>query len=569
MNDVLSPAGISEPTTAEGTVVADHMIDTLVAWGVRRVFSCPGSTEAAFLHAAAKRDDMDVLLTTHESIAVSMADGYGRVTGEPAVAYLHANVGLTNGLSHLYAAQLAKSPVVVLTGLKQTQIQGRDGFTTAPYIRDFVRQYSKWTWQSLRADAVVKDVARALQISSTTPQGPTWIGLSQDLVEDAAQSSGVTPPRLAVDGRVRASETAVRATAELLQLAQRPIIVAGADIAIASVRGQGTKYLIELAERLGLPVFVEDRRGFERTVFPTSHEQFAGLYDVGRASVASADLVLFIGARCFLEFEAPTRSDIPAHAKVVHTHPDPAEVGKIHGADVAAVADSTSFLEDLLAHIDPVGGSTPTLNCLQAREEQIATKDGAVSFTFDDARLPTVAQVMGALADNLDANSIVVGDATTSGKALIHAVEGTEATLHTTSSGSLGWGTGAAMGIKLAKPDSRVIAVCGDGAFQFGLQGLWTAARYQIAVTYVVVNNEAYAAVGAAISRYTGGLSVKEREIAVDLGGPSLADVARGFGVQATRVEGISGLIAELQASRDATGPVVLEIMTDPLDLGP
>ena len=83
------------------------------------------------------------------------------------------------------------------------------------------------------------------------------------------------------------------------------------------------------------------------------------------------------------------------------------------------------------------------------------------------------------------------------------------------------------------------------------------------------MNNEAYAAVGAAIRRYTGGLSDKEREIAVDLRGPSLADVAKGFGVQATKVEGIGGLIRELQSSRDATGPVVLEIMTDPLDLGP
>ncbi|MGH3492986.1 MAG: thiamine pyrophosphate-binding protein, partial [Sciscionella sp.] len=148
------------------------LLDLLHDWGVRRVFTCPGSTEAAVLDALVDRDDIELVLTTHESVAVSMADGLARATGEPSVAYLHANVGLGNGLANLYAAQIAYSPLVVLTGIKPAIIQSRAGFTTARRMRDLVGQFVKDDWQSLTADAVVEDVNRAFSLAVTEPSGP-------------------------------------------------------------------------------------------------------------------------------------------------------------------------------------------------------------------------------------------------------------------------------------------------------------------------------------------------------------------------------------------------------------
>ncbi|WP_375002759.1 thiamine pyrophosphate-binding protein [Aeromicrobium sp. CTD01-1L150] len=555
--------------THETGLAADSLLDVLVEWGIGSVFICPGSTEAAFLHEVSRRSDIDIILTTHESIAVSMADAHGRATGEPAVAYLHANVGLTNGLSHLYAAQLAHSPVVLLTGLKQTQIQGRGGFTTAPHMRDFVRQYSKWTWQSLRADAVASDVARALQVSATAPQGPTWVGLSQDLVEAAASRGAGPRGRHTIADAVRAPSASVTRTVDLLLTSRSPIIVAGADVASASSRGHGARLLAALAEQLVAPVFVEDRRGFERTVLPTSDPHFAGLYDVTRPSVAGSDLVLFVGAKCFLEFEAPVRSDVPVGAKLVHTHPDPAEVAKIHGVDVAAVSDSVTFLDDVLTELktrEPVARLGAAVEI--AREEQQQVIGRVLPGPSADDRV-TVGQVMDALSRTLDGGTLVVGDATTSGKALIHAVECSEATIHTTSSGSLGWGVGAALGFKLAQPEKRVVAVCGDGAFQFGIPGLWTAVRYNIDVTYIVVNNESYAAVGAAIRRYAGSVTDEERALTVDLAGPRLSAVAEGFGLRGFVARTLKDFTAALEAAAQAKGPCLVEVVTDPLDMGP
>lgn len=546
-------------------LAADRLVETLNDWGVKYVFTCPGSTEAAFLHAAVSANtSFQVVLTTHESIAVSMADGFARISQAPAVAYLHANVGLTNGLGHLYAAQLAQSPVVILTGLKQTEIQGRGGFTTTPHIRDFVRQYTKWDWQSLRADDVAFDVSRALQLSSTTPKGPTWIGLPQDLMEAPAHAELRSAEKLYVDAATRPSEGAIASTAALIASARRPIVVAGADVARA---GQAAIAMLQqLAERLGAPVFVEDRRGFERSVLPTSHPQFAGLYDVHRPSVADSDLILFIGSKCFVEFEAATRRDVPASAAIVHVHSDAAEVGKIYGADISVVADSGAFLRDLLDSLDLVpiveSGHLDTA-CDEQKQIHMEALSGITT-----SPLPSVGHVMHALSRHFDSNTVVVGDATTSGKALIHAVEGTDAILHTTSSGSLGWGVGAAMGIKLGEPSKDVVAVCGDGAFQFGLQGIWTAVRFRIPVTYVVINNSAYAAVGAAIRRYTGSLTLNERSLAVDISGLSIAEIGLAFGARGQRIWDVDSLAAALREG-PGDGPLVVEIMTDTTDLGP
>lgn len=112
-----------------GTSVTRGLLDVLTAWGIDRIYCCPGSTEAALLDALVTRSDMKLVLVTHESVAVAMAEGQARTTGGPAVAYVHTNVGMANGLAHLSSAQLSHAPVLVLNGLKATTLTGRGAFT--------------------------------------------------------------------------------------------------------------------------------------------------------------------------------------------------------------------------------------------------------------------------------------------------------------------------------------------------------------------------------------------------------------------------------------------------------
>lgn len=539
---------------------ANTLLDVLRDWGVRQVFSCPGSTEAAVLDALVGRDRPELVLTTHESVAVSMADGLARATGEPSVAYLHTNVGLANGVAHLYAAHLARSPVTVLTGLKPTAIQGREGFTTAPYVRDLVRQHVKWAWQSVSPEAVPEDVNRALRTSLGEPCGPTWVGLSQDLLGGEHPVPGPDVTRFRPRARTRPDPAGVVAAAAALCGARRPVLVAGAEVA----RHRASAALGALAERIGAPVLHEDRRTFQRSAFPTDHPHYAGMYSPTHRAVREADVLFFAGARVFTEFEAPDGKDLPPGALVLHSHVDGHEVGRLHGVDVGLVGDTALVLADLLAE-------------LPAPTEPSEPGDGWVGALraawLDRAPLPSGAgfpghldldAVVAELAGALEPGTPVVVDATTAGAALLRDLPQVPDQLFATASGSLGWGAGAALGVALGRPGQRVVAVLGDGVFQFGVPALWTAVRHRIPVTFLVLNNQTYSAVASALHRYGGAARRSGVWPGTDIAGPRIATIAEGFGVPALRVEGAAGLRKGWADLAGTPGPVLLEVMTGP-----
>ncbi|MFI6070207.1 thiamine pyrophosphate-binding protein [Actinoplanes sp. NPDC051343] len=541
------------------------VLETLLAWGVRRVFTCPGSTEASFLDATLDHPDFEVVLTPHESVAVSAADGYARGTREAAVAYLHTHVGLANALANLNAARLARSPVIVLTGLKPARLQSHRGFTCVPDTGRLAEPYVKHQWQSLRTEDLPEDLNRALRLALTEPSGPVWVGLSQDLMNAACEAPVPDPARYRPQARTAADPRQVRDAARLLASARRPLLVAGAEVA----RHGAVAELIALSERLGAPVVNEDRRTFERPGFPTSHPHYAGLYDAKRPAVGDRDVILFAGCHCFTEFEVPGRPDVPAAARVIHLHTDAAEIGAIYGVDVGVVADERLALAQLLAEIpEPTAQDLSFHDRLASvRAEHLADRG---PLPPGRAGVENVAAVADALAGLVTDDTTVVGDATTSGAILLRRLpQDPPHQHHTTSSGSLGWGMGAALGLKLAHPEREVIAVLGDGAFQFSPQALWVAARYRIEVTYVVMNNESYAAVGAALRRYGGTAAARGTYPGKDLSGIDVAAIARGYGVLARRVHHADELPAAMADARAHPGPALIEIMTDPDYLGP
>ncbi len=158
------------PAQAVPAIDGAHAIfDILRDWKIDLLFTCPGSTEAAVLDASLEYPDMRVILTTHESVAVAAADAYARVSGSPAIAYLHANVGLANGIAHLTCAQNARTPLVVLNGLKSTAIANRDGFTSSPFQQDFIRQLVKRSRVALTTAGIPGDLTRTLQAAVAEP----------------------------------------------------------------------------------------------------------------------------------------------------------------------------------------------------------------------------------------------------------------------------------------------------------------------------------------------------------------------------------------------------------------
>ncbi len=558
-------------TTTVASNGAEAIFEVLRGWGVRYVFICPGSTEAAFLDASFAYPDISIMTAMHESVVVAMADGYARATGKLAVAYLHTNVGLTNGLAHLSCAQLTNSPIVILNGLKSTRIQNQGAFTTAPSIRDFVRQYVKWDWQTLRADALAEDVNRACKLAAAEPQGPTYLAISQDLLETETQVPVPPVAHYQVSARTRPDPDQVATAAQLLVHASRPLIIAGDEV----TRTNAGSELLALVEHLEAPFLLDDRTTLESTFCPTGHAHYSGLYVSRLQAVNDADVIVLAGTSTLVGFDWSSTPAFPIGTPLIHLSADASEIGKIYPADVPLVGNAKLGLADLLAALaqESISNSVQrqaylrsTRDAYLAAREQ-AREESASQRSTIPVRVPAL---MLELANCLTPQTVVVSEPITSAvPALTHIYPEVEGGFYTTPSGSLGWAMGAALGIKLAEPDKEVLALVGDGVFQFGIQALWTAVHYNLPVIFVVINNQSYAAVKAALHRHRGVALQRQEFPWADISGPHIAEIGHGFGATSFRVELLADLAPTFQMVREQGGPAVIEVMTDRSDIGP
>jgi thiamine pyrophosphate-dependent acetolactate synthase large subunit-like protein len=540
-------------------------LSVLRDWGVDVIFTCPGSTEGGFLDASLAYPELRLILTTHESIAVAAADGYARVTGRAAVAYLHTNVGLANGVGHLYCAKLARSPVILLNGTKSTAISNRDGFTTAPHMRDHVRQYVLWDRMVLRAEDAADDLVRALKIATAEPGGPVYLGLPQDLLEGPVAPVVPDVRRRKVTGERRPAAAAVAEAARSLAAGRAVLILAGSDIARTGARDA----VLDLARRLDAPVILEDRRSIEALGILASDPRFVGFYSLEHPAVRACDVLFLAGTASIMEAEPPREPALPAGAVILHLCSDPAEIAKVNPCDVPLTGHARLALEDIIAALPPPEAAKLAARQTYQRDARAAYVAGAqrkhAAAAADAAHDPIVPPaLMHALAAALPDDCTVVGDSTTAAIDLMDLViAGSSREYFKTSGGSLGWGMGAAVGMKLAQPERDIVCVIGDGVFQFGIQALWTAVSHRLRILFLIVDNASYAAVKAAIVRFRRG-DASGPFPASDISGPNYAGIAQNFGAFGVTVRDLNDLPAALRAARAHDGPSVVSVSTDP-----
>ncbi|MFC9985934.1 thiamine pyrophosphate-binding protein [Microbacterium keratanolyticum] len=545
---------------------ADDVLDVLRGWQVPYVFCCPGTSETPLLDALADPANAgrgpEFLLTTHEAISVSMADGFARASGEVGVAYLHTNVGLANGLAHLYAAQLARSSVALLTGVKGTATLPHRALTTSSRILDTAAPYSGYTWQNLRGEDLMTDIDRVLWKTTVVPEQPAVLTIPQNHIGRTRADSGGFRRRRAARQSAHADE--LKDAVALLQKARRPVIIAGTDIA-----RRGAEAEIErIAERLGAPVLVESRRDLERWAFRTDHPHYAGLFDPRSPLFAEADLLVLAGAPTPLEFSAE-RPILPHGVPLLHIAEDAGEPGRRQTPAASIVGDTGAVLRSIRQLLEQESAARRTQGWLDRARGVFATQRAAwaeqVPVRATGAEF-SAASAMRVLAEELPDDRPVVLDAVTSTLPLLRFIERPRRdTLFATASGSLGWGMGAALGVTLARQE-RTVAVVGDGVVQFGVPALWTASHYRIPATYVVVNNGRYQAVIAGLVGINGTAHAEGTYPLTDIGGVDIAALARSFGIGAERVHGSDELRAALAADRVRSaddGPYLIEVMVN------
>jgi benzoylformate decarboxylase len=520
--------------------VRDATFEVFRRRGLTTLFANPGSTEVPFL--AGLPDDLRFVLALHEGSVVSLATGFALGRGEPALAVLHTTAGLGNAVGALATARVNRAPLVVVVGQQDRRHLVFEPFL-AGRLAGLAGDYPVWVDQPVRAQDVPGAIDRAWH-EAATHAGPAlvivpmddWAASVDDDREDAAagrvvRSTGADP-------------AAVGELAAFLRDASAPAIVvgAGADDPDTWVA------LVALAQRLVAPVFQESFGA--RAGFPQDHANFAGFLPADRPrlreKLAPYDAVLVVGAPVFRQSPyAPGRLTTGQRLALVS-----ADADEVHRSPVE------------LAVLGP-----PADVC-RALAEQLPQRDAAPPTPFTSPPAPELAEpltashVLAALAERLPPDTIVVEEAPVDRPELHDRLLAREPLGFVSAAmGGLGFALGGATGLRMARPDRPVVAVVGDGSSIYGIQALWSAAHYGVGVLFVILSNGGYAIMDRLAERHE--LPAPWPGFDVDL-----AQVARGFGCDARRIEEHDELVAALDdvvpglAVRDR--PLLLDVAIAP-----
>ncbi|MFD4555110.1 thiamine pyrophosphate-binding protein [Streptomyces sp. NPDC058469] len=530
------------------------LLDILRGEGVDRVFGNPGTTELPFLAALSETEDApEYVLGVHEGAVVSMADGYARGTGRPSFVSLHIAAGLANGLIGLLNARRSRTPLVVTAGQQDRRHLQQDPMLSGDLL-GLATPAVKATYDIQHARDLPLALRRAFAQSQRPPAGPVFLSLPMDLLAEDTEvevPARTTPPR-------QGPAPGLDRAAVLLGGAARPAIVAGDGVG----REDAVAALVRTAEACGATVHHQPMA--DCLNFPATHPLYAGMlpprHDAIRATLSSYDTVLIVGAHAFTPHHYSPGPALPPGLTVVQLDSDADEIGRNFPADaglVGSLAPSLRRLAELLR--EQVPDHTAKARILRAGERHTAERDrvdSAARAAYSSAPLAPWAAAH-AVARGLSPDAVVVEEAITVGLLLRRLLRLDRPGSYThTVGGGLGWGIGAAVGRSLAEPGRPVVSVLGDGCALFGLQGLWSAARQQVPVLFVVMGNGSYRTLQDTYEAMGG----KDSCPGTELGALDFTQAARFFGVDAVRADSADHLRELVAGADELTRPLLVDV---------
>jgi benzoylformate decarboxylase len=513
--------------------VREAVIGFLRASGATTLFGNPGSTELPMFRNWP--DDFRYVLGLNEAIAVAMADGFARATGAAAAVNLHSSAGVGHGLGNLVTAFRNHAPVVIIAGQQARALLPSDPFLGAESPGEFPKPFVKWAIEPARAQDVPLAVARAFAISMQAPRGPTLVSVPADDWD----MPGIPVQARPHPGDPQPSAAALAEAMAALKQSHRPAFVVGAEVDEQGAWDDVTA----LAERFGAAVFEAPRN--YRASFPESHPLFAGFLPPHRQGVASAlaghDLALVLGAPAFTYHVETQGPFLPDGAQLVHITCDPQAA--------ARATEGRSILGDVGAAIRSLLKAAPAAGAPAPAPVRRPPLEAA------PARPIPVGYLMQTLARTRPSDSVIVEEAPSSRAAMQARLPiDTPGGFFTTASGGLGYGLPAAVGVALANPGRRTIAIIGDGSSLYAIQALWTAVQWALPLTIVIVNNGGYEALK------TFGRMLQIPPVGVELPGLDFCALARGQGCEAVRIEQGEELAAALGDAFAAPGPRLIDV---------
>jgi acetolactate synthase-1/2/3 large subunit len=543
---------------------SEILVRSLQAEGVKFLWGYPGGAVLYIYDALYKQDSIEHVLVRHEQAAVHAADGYARATGEVGVALVTSGPGVTNAITGIATAYMDSIPMVIITGQVPTPAIGLDAFQECDTV-GITRPIVKHNFLVKDVKELASTIKKAFHIARSGRPGPVVVDIPKDVSLKTAPFHYPESIAMRSYNPVRKGHAGqIRKAVQLLLGAKRPYIYTGGGV----ILGEACRELRELADLLGFPC-TNTLMGLGG--IPSSDPKFLGMLGMhgtyeANMTMQHCDVLLAVGARFDDRVIGNPKHFASVERKIIHVDIDPSSISKRVKVDVPIVGDVKDVLTELIAQIKEATAK-PDAAALQAWWSQIGTWKQRECLKYRDSseviKPQMVVETLHRLTRGTDAYITSDVGQHQMWAAQYYGFDEPRRWINSGGLGTMGVGLPYAMGIKLAKPESDVFCITGEGSIQMCIQELSTCLQYRTPVKILSLNN-----------RYLGMVRQWQQ---LDYGGryshsymdalPDFVKLAEAYGHVGLKIESPADVEPALkEAIRLKDRTVFLDIRTDPTE---
>lgn len=540
---------------------AQIIIQSLKDEGVEYIFGYPGGAVLHLYDALFQQDDIKHILVRHEQGATHAADGYARATGKPGVVLVTSGPGATNAITGIATAYMDSIPMVVISGQVPSPVIGSDAFQEVDMV-GITRPCVKHNFLVKDVTQLAETMKKAFYVATTGRPGPVVVDVPKDITDPRVKVPYKYPHKVAIrsyNPAVSGHKGQIRKAVDLMLSAQKPVIYSGGG----TVLGNAHKELTEFTQVLGFPI-TNTLMGLG--AYPGTDRQFIGMlgmhgtYEANMA-MHESDLIIAIGAR-FDDRVTGKLDQFCPHAQIIHIDIDPASISKTVKVDIPIVGEVKLVLEQMLELIKD-NKKKSTKKALDSWWNQIEQWRAVRCLDYDrDSSLIKPQYVIEQLYEVTKGNAFITSDVGQHQMwaAQYYPFDKPRRWINSGGLGTMGFGLPAAIGVKLAFPESDVACVTGDASIQMCIQELSTALQYRTPVKIINLNNSYMGMVRqwqefSYESRYSHSYMDTIPEFV------KLAEAYGHVGMRIHKPEEVRPALEEIFAMKDRT--VFLDVLTD------
>ena len=531
---------------------AEILWECMIREGVEVAFGYPGGAIMP-VHDAMLNYPVHHVLTRHEQGAAHAADGYARASGKVGVALATSGPGATNLVTGIATAMMDSSPIVFITGQVASHLIGGDAFQEVD-VTGITLPITKHNYLVTHVDQIPRVVREAFHIARSGRPGPVLIDICKDA--QIAKTEFEYPDDLSLPGyrpQTRAPEAYLKQAVELIEQAERPVILAGHGVLMSGAVEELRMFAVKTHTPVSMTLL-------GLGAIPASHPLNLGMMGMhGEAyankAIQKADLLLAFGMRFDDRVTGNLRNYAP-RARKIHIEIDPSEVDKNVNVDVALMGDLKTVLRDLIPMVDEYDHDAWLAQIAAWRQE---SDERNILSWADDDKLYT-SHAIRDIWEATRGDSIVV---TGVGQhqmwtAQYYPFEQPYRLITSGGAGTMGFGLPAALGAWFAHKDREIWLVDGDGSFQMTQAELATVVQEKANIKIAIMNNQFLGMV-----RQWQEFFFDKRYAATQITGPDFVKIGEAHGIPSLRVDKPEGVFPAIEFAQSIQGPVLLDFRVE------